>query len=242
MSRIGIVVALPQEAGMWTAARLRRGDLVELSPELRLAVSGVGGANAEKAARQLLAAGCDALVSWGTAGALSQDLRRGQLVVGKRIADADGNVLATDEAWAQRAARRLSPHAGVLVTDVASASHILGSMQDKQSLATLSGADIVDMESAALARIAAREGIPLLVLRAVVDELDATIPPSVIAATDTEGHVRMPRLLARLLIRPGEWASLLHMAHAFGQARRSLAQAAGLLGPDLALPKSQAES
>jgi adenosylhomocysteine nucleosidase len=235
VSHIGIVVALPQEAGMWTTVRPSCGDLLALSPDLHLVVSGIGGANAQAAATRLLEMNCDALVSWGTAGALHPDLRSGQLVVADQITDTSGERLTPDPAWAQRVVARLASHGEVLVAGVAGTNRILDSVQAKRALGAASGAAIVDMESAALARVAAKHGIPLLVLRAVVDELDTVIPASIMAATDAQGRVRIARLSMRVLGRPPEWLGVWRLGRAFGRARRSLGTAARSLRPDLAL-------
>jgi hypothetical protein len=92
---------------MWTTVRPSCGDLLALSPDLHLVVSGIGGANAQAAATRLLEMNCDALVSWGTAGALHPDLRSGQLVVADQITDTSGERLTPDPAWAQRVVARL---------------------------------------------------------------------------------------------------------------------------------------
>jgi adenosylhomocysteine nucleosidase len=242
VSRIGIVVALPQEAGMWTTVRPSCGDLLALSPDLHLVVSGIGGSNARDAATRLLAMHCDALVSWGTAGALRPDLHSGQLVVADRIIDAGGERLNPDPTWAQRVVARLAPHGEVLVAGVAETDRILDSVQGKRALGAAGGAAIVDMESAAVARVAAKHGIPLLVLRAVADELDMVIPASIVVATDAQGRVRVSRLLMRLLGHPPEWFDVWRLGRAFGRARRSLKTAARSLRPDLAHLASSPDS
>lgn len=219
---------------MWSAARLRIGDQRALSPHLHLGVSGIGAANARAAAIGLLDAGCEALVSWGTAGALRPDLRSGQLVMADQVVDVHGERLIPDRDWAQRVMSRLGTRAEVLVAGVAGTDRILNSAEAKQSLGAASAAAIVDMESTELARVAAERGIPLLVLRAVVDEIDMVIPGSIIAATDASGRVNTVRLLLRLLGQPSDWLGVWRLARAFGHAHRSLETAARCLRPDFA--------
>lgn len=236
MSRIGIVTALPLEARAWTGDRARGENLLEITPDLYLAVSGMGGANAERAARRLLDSGCDALVSWGTGGALRRGLRSGTVVVADRVIDerALSHRLAPD--WSRRVFERLGHATEVLNAPVAGAGRILDGPHEKQRLGSVTGAAIVDMESAALACLAGQRGIPLLVVRAVVDELEVTIPSSVIAATGPDGRLHLPRLLLRLVVSPNEWTPLNRLRHGFARAHQGLKRATVALLPDLAFP------
>jgi adenosylhomocysteine nucleosidase len=238
VSRIGIVTALPFEARAWARRRLRTGELVETRPGLYLMVSGMGAANAERAGRELLNRGCEALVSWGTAGALRAGLHSGQLVVADRVIDEQALSHRLDPDWVRRATRRLEGAAQVLNAPVADTGRILDGPGAKQRLGSMTGAAIVDMESAALARLAEQHAVPLLVVRAVVDEVDVAVPRSVITATDEHGHVHVGRLLVRLTLSPGEWTTMNRLRHGFARARRRLQRAAGVLSPDLALSES----
>ena len=76
--------------------------------------------------------------------------------------------------------------------------------------ATYPGAALVDMEAAAVARLAEMHGIPLLCIKGVSDAADATLP-DLNPFIDARGRMRMARFLADMAVRPRFWPSLLHL-------------------------------
>ena len=98
------------------------------------------------------------------------------------------------------------------------------SVQGKRALAQSSGAQAVDMETTAVASIAAERGVPCVVVRAIADPLELALPGVVLAA-------RGDRLLVleiplRLVLRPRDLPALRALARSFAAARRSLSSTA----------------
>ena len=87
--RLGIVIALDAEARTLAG---RTGHFLS-HDSYQVMVSGPGPQRAEAAARALLAAGCDALMSFGLAGGLAPHLRPGALVLAERVLSAQGETL-----------------------------------------------------------------------------------------------------------------------------------------------------
>ncbi|MDQ3960203.1 MAG: purine phosphorylase, partial [Pseudomonadota bacterium] len=84
---LGIVAALPAEARSLTGQRVPPGQAIRLGGATLLYVSGMGQARARSAADQLLGQGAQALVSWGTAGALERTLTAGTLILPTTVTD-----------------------------------------------------------------------------------------------------------------------------------------------------------
>ena len=76
--------------------------------------------------------------------------------------------------------------------------------------ATYPGAVLVDMEAAAVARLAEMHGIPLLCIKGVSDAVGATLP-DLNPFIDKRGQMQMARFLAYIAVRPRFWPSLLHL-------------------------------
>lgn len=223
MIRIGVVVALPAECRTLTRRPLRRRDPLAVSDTLHLCLSGSGPDNAAKAALRLADAGCNALVSWGCAGALGGHLASGDLMLPAEIACADGTVLPAHPDW-HRAAVRYAEALPCKVSTgrVTASDSIVHGRDAKRALAAATGADAVDMESGAIAHTAMALKLPVLVIRAIADDAATAIPRSVLDALDPDGNTRLPRLVANLARRPSEIPDLIRLAMAFKAASATL--------------------
>jgi len=210
-------VIAPLAAEYRTARTLRRAGW-------RVVHAGVGLKRARIAAQTLLAEGTERLLVWGTAGGLVPDLRPGCLVLPELVRDADGHSYALDREWRESLMRAMPPGLVVSGATIASVDSPVVTRPQKQALADASGAAAVDMETAAIARLAQKLGIPCVAIRAIADPLELDLPRVVMAA-------RSDRLLpleipARLLMKPREVPAIRGLARAFSAARKSLECAA----------------
>jgi len=102
------------------------------------------------------------------------------------------------------------------------------------------GAVAVDMESSAVAAIAADHGIPFIAIRVIVDTAADELPQAAVEAMQS-GRVRISRLILGIVRRPRDVAALMRLADRYRAAKRSLTEVArtGVLAPvALALPAS----
>jgi adenosylhomocysteine nucleosidase len=228
---VGIVCALDAEArhlraraeGVRARARLADGSL--------LAVSGMGAAAAAAAARTLIGAGARALVSFGLAGGLDPALAPGDLclprtVIGLAADGLAGTELATSESWRERLARALAAQGAIAEGALVSAPRVIASVADKAALRAASGAVAVDMESLAVALVAAEHHLPFIAARVIVDGAADALPRAVAAAGDASGQISPWRLLAGLARSPQEIAPLIRLGARYRAASRSLARVA----------------
>jgi adenosylhomocysteine nucleosidase len=82
--------------------------------------------------------------------------------------------------------------------------------EKRRLAAAYPGAVLVDMEAAAVARLAEMHGIPLVCIKGVSDAAGATLP-DLNPFIDQKGQMRMARFLAYIAVRPRYWPSLLHL-------------------------------
>jgi adenosylhomocysteine nucleosidase len=117
----------------------------------------------------------DLLISTGFAGALSDDLKVGDLLLAKNFSTIDLN----------EALSFLSsfPHH---IADLLTVPALIDSSEDRNRIARESGAAAVDMETEFIARACAEHGVPLLSLRVITDSPSQSFPAPIKVLFDME--------------------------------------------------------
>ena len=164
--KLGVVAALSNELAPTLRALNPSSRSVERlrcheAPPFIFAASGVGARPAATAA--LLMADAfkpDALLSVGYCGALTDDLRTADLILG-------GTVGHPASASLLEFARAAAPDAKL--AEIAMVPKVLIDAEEKKSLAKKTGAVAVDMESAAVAKAARERGLEFLCVKVVID-------------------------------------------------------------------------
>jgi adenosylhomocysteine nucleosidase len=226
-ARIALVAALEAECESLHRAVARGAPWLVVQ-------SGPGEARAVVAAERALAAGAIGLISWGLAGGIDVTVAPGTIVVPRRVLREHGAAYAVTPEWHERLAARagtLGMSAGDLLT-VAAALH---SPREKQAAHAATGAVAVDMESAAIAAVAARAGVPFAVARVVVDGAADALPRNAEGWVDERGARRLSPVL-RAVVTPSEWSVLATLGRRFAVARRALERFAEALAAERALP------
>ena len=201
-SALGIAVGLAAEA------RVALG----LSPLVE--AGGGDAAGAAAAAERLVAKGAAALLSFGLAGGLAPGLAAGAIVVPLTVLGEDGQAWPTDPVLARRFA---IPDGAVLAADT-----VLVTAAAKRAAWEATGARAADIESGAVARVAARHRLPFAVVRAICDPAKRTLPQAALVALDAQGRISMPALLGSLARDPGQIPALIALGREAALARRSL--------------------
>jgi hopanoid-associated phosphorylase len=196
-------------------------ELALLGEGALLAVSGIGGAAAAAAAHALIDAGASALMSFGMAGGLDPALKPGSVVIPCELLRADGARYAACRSWRERVAAAVSPLRAVTEGNLLTSAQAIDTPADKAAARRSTGAAAVDMESAAVAEVAARHNLPFIAVRVIVDTAADFLPRAVVAAS-TAGRVRFGRLLGGLILAPREIAALIRLAQRYRIAMRSL--------------------
>ena len=196
MKRIGIVSALPGELKPLVKGWQQRGQFYIGKIAEYEGIATAGGMGAEAATRAcelLLSEGkLDALISYGWAGALSCGLKPpAACVIAQVIDSATSETYATASKEGQR----------LLTLD-----HV-ARPNEKRALAEKYQAPLVDMEAAAVARIAAAHNVPFYCLKGISDGYTDNLP-DFNPFLGKDGQLRMPAFIAYALLHPKYWAAL----------------------------------
>src|SRR5437660_6026421 len=206
-SRIATSAALPGEMKPVVKGWQRAGTNVSgirkwiLTREADTWIAVCAGMGAEAALRAFASAVSDGpvdmLLSIGWAGSLHPGVHPGTAQVPSVVIDAQ-----TGEQFSLTKGNRQWR----LVTT----ARVADEAEKARLAATYPGAALVDMEAAAVARLAEMHGIPLLCIKGISDAAGATLP-DLNPFIDASGNMQMARFLAHITVRPRFWPSLLHL-------------------------------
>jgi hypothetical protein len=129
-------------------------------------------------------------------------------VLPRQVIAASGETYAVDADWQQRLVQRLRDAVVFDEGALYSARTVSVTAADKRATHLRWGAVAVDMETAAVARVAQQNRIPFAVIRVVIDTAADSLPRAALVGIDARGRLR-PGPLARALVgRPQEWGDL----------------------------------
>ena len=221
---IGLIAALPAEIRSLTPLPITLNTPFRINNHLTAIVCGIGAKNATKAAQYLLYQDVQGLISWGMAGALSAQLKSGDLVLPDIIQSTNGKRYLADNTWLnqlQSALNRVSikVHRGLLVET----NSVLDSGMEKSAMKDrIAGAIAADMETAAIMKIARENGIPAIAIRSIVDQIDDQLPVEILRHTDQFGTPRILNILREIIRKPQLLAHLVRLSGAMRAATRTL--------------------
>lgn len=228
----GLVTALRAEASCVSSARVPFNTIMPVGDLAVLWLSGMGAQAARTAAEGLHQYGVTALVSFGVSGALSPDLKPGDLILPDAIYA--GTPLPVNIAWRDRLQNLLPAEITVRNGVLANSDVPLTSTKAKLDLAQATGACAVDMESAAIAAVAAAAGIPFIAVRVIIDPLQFSPPEALLGAVYPDGGVNPIRLTALILKRSVHLTTLMQMGVGMRAARKTLSKVIQSAGTGLA--------
>jgi adenosylhomocysteine nucleosidase len=216
--RVAIVAALESEC-----ASLR---LLGAAP-WHVTQSGPGGERAAAAATRAVAAGAHVLVSWGLAGGLEASLAPGVVVIPRRVVAHDGGAFDAEPALHARLVG-LADELTIETGDLLTVRTPLESPEAKRAARDRHRAVAVDMESAAIARVAAEARLPFVALRVVFDAVADALPAGAEQWLDEHGRRRLAPAL-RAVASPARWGGLMTLIRRYRVASRSLDELARVL-------------
>jgi adenosylhomocysteine nucleosidase len=207
------VRALPRTCVLFALPQERKAFKLSGSPDLRVAHSGAGPANAGRVASGILAAYADTkplLIICGFGGAITPALKPGDLIIAESIVDATEGLeyprerlIPDPRLTALAMEQRVSGarlHKSVLVTT----NRVLITAHEKREWKQRTGAVAVDMESAAAASAAVECGAKWISVRAITDDAEQDLPLDFNRLTDEHGNISSARITMAVLLRP--WA------------------------------------
>lgn len=183
--------------------------------EWLLVADGPGPGRAAAAAQAAMESGRPAvLVSAGYCGALDPALKAGD------IFQADTVIGEGDDRWS---ACRIEAGIGEMQAGaLLSRDRVVITSEEKQSLYRSLGARAVEMEAAAVARVAGEAGIPFYCIRVVSDSAHDTLPIDFNLYRAPSGRFLRGRILGAALARPSSFRGLLRLGADSKRASRIL--------------------
>lgn len=235
---VGIVAALSIEVAPFVATlrdvrkyRGPRHTIVEGECGGRLValIHSGPGRKAARQATQLLMEGHRPswVVSAGFAGALSAELKRNDLVLATEIVEEEtADRIAVDVRVDEGDS---GPRAGRLIT----VDRIIRTAAEKAELGRRHDADIVDMETSAVARLCGERNQRFLSVRVVSDDAGSDLPPEILTILGRSGGYRVGAAVGAIWKRPSSVFDLLGLREHAMEAADRLAKALGEIVPRL---------
>ena len=217
MTRVAIIAAMPGELKTlvqgWPHSKRGNTHFWALRNEEEEWIAACSGAGLDAATRAFAGiedgGPIDLVISVGWAGALTAEGVAGQAY----------NVAGVYDA---RTGERFNCDAGAgrewLVTSPKVADEV-----EKRRLASTYKAALVDMEAAAVARLAAMRGIPFYCIKGVSDAADAKLP-DFNRFIDGQGQFQLPQFVLFALFQPWRWPALVRMGENSKKASQSIAE------------------
>jgi adenosylhomocysteine nucleosidase len=204
---VGIVAALPMEVGdlvdrlvkvrKYHAAAFPVIEGEHRDKVVAIVIGGVGRPAARRAAEVLLAGHRPSwIIAAGFAGALNPGMDRNQLVLPAELIDPEGGRFPVEPLTTLAAVVRYA-RGRLLTVD----RPILAS-QAKVELYRSSQADLVDMESAAVAAVCAERSVRFLAVRVISDDARSDLPPEIATLLTRSGSYRVGAALRAIWNRP----------------------------------------
>src|ERR1035438_2481044 len=232
MTRTAIIAAMPAELKPltrgWRHERSNGVDLWRWSFDGGEWIAGCAGAGVDRAAKAFAevekSGEVDSVISTGWAGSLREELVAGQAYDVSTVIDArtgerfrtpyaDGSMNGTP-----RSQNRDLGHPDLwLVTNAKVAD-----AAEKQRLASTYQAALVDMEAAAIARLARMRGIPFYCIKGISDGYSDQLP-DFNRFISTDGQFQLLRFVFFALVRPWYWRALIRMGENSRKAARGIA-------------------
>ncbi len=181
---------------------------------VEILVTGMGATRA----REVTAAALDRLprslvLTAGFAGALDPALRTGQVVFEADTHTPSGGTIAT--ALQRAGARAARFHC---------AEHVAVTAADKARLRQTTGADVVEMESAAIRTLCRQRGIPSATVRAISDEAAVDLPVDFNAVVDEAQQLSPWKMAGWILRHPASLGGLIRLQRHTQRAAHELAR------------------
>jgi nucleoside phosphorylase len=220
---IGVTFALPAESSD-LVRQLRQAENVDGllfgqigNRDVALVHTGVGFKDCNERLELLLhKARPQFVITSGFAGAVSDHLQTGDLILAENFSDPNLLGLAKEILRDRKAA----------ATKLFTSSSIIDSIAQRNEIARASGAAAVDMETGAILDICKAHGMPLLSLRAITDAPDDPFPAPPDVLFDIERQqTRYGRLFSYLLRHPGSIRPLLRFRQRIARVRADLTDA-----------------
>ncbi|MEM7261851.1 MAG: hypothetical protein AAF488_07640 [Planctomycetota bacterium] len=190
--------------------------------------TGIGLEQAAESMRRLFdALDVSRLLVVGFGGGLREGSECGDTLIANDVVSQDGSeAVSGDRELTERLLQTLQgSERRFLPGRLVSLREIVATPDAKRSLATERDADVADMESLAIAKAAAEAGVPTVITRTIVDDVDLELRPEIGTLMGPDGNLR-PWNVAKVLWKPKVLKDLLELGRRSDRAAESIAEVA----------------
>jgi len=206
----------------------------------RLIVSGIGAKGVKKAVNWAETRGLKHIVSFGTAGGLSPELKKGDVVIPKKIVGYKEKAVTVDLEWHKRVLSLLKKAPFSLSTEaLLSVESVVAEPVRKKRLYIETGCVSLDMESYPIACACLEKKMHFLCIRAIADTYAMKIPDWLHLCINSSGQFLLDKFIKELLKHPFHTKEVICIGCGFFKARKSLRYVMNRINsalPDRALP------
>jgi adenosylhomocysteine nucleosidase len=182
-------------------------------PDVSILIVGIGRENADKSVRVFLSSNTPEIVlTCGFAGGLNPDLKIGDVVF----------ELPGSPTSAQHLSARLTT-SGAKSAKFFCADRIATTVAEKKKLRDETGADVVEMESAAIHAVCAERGIPCATVRVISDTAHEDLPLDFNALSKPDKSLDFGKLFLAVAKSPGKIGALMQLQKKTSFAAQQLA-------------------
>ncbi len=209
-----VCFALTEEAAPFR--KIAAGKAAAAQADIPILLTGIGRQNAEKSVREFLATNPPELVlTCGFAGGLNPDLKLGEVVfeVVNALPAPSLSPLGGEKASAGTGEGLFSKlsAAGAKPAEFFCADRIATTAAEKKNLRDETGADAVEMESAAIRAVCAERGIPCATVRVISDTANEDLPLDFNALSKLDKNLDFSKLFLAIAKSPGKIGALLEL-------------------------------
>ncbi len=181
---------------------------------VKIAIGGGSAQGAVAAAESLISQNAIGLISFGLAGGLAPALPPGTIII--------PNAVISDDVHYDCDAELLKLLGGGTHSLLLAGFNIAASVTEKAALYRTTNAVALDLESGAVAAVAAKHGLPFAVLRTIADPAGRDLPEAALLALDAQGRIALRPILRSLFRRPSQILQLIELARDAATARKAL--------------------
>lgn len=188
--------------GLEFEARIARRVIKKTGSSDLVFVAGLGGPMADKVVAEAKKAGASGIVSFGVCGGIDPALPAGSVILPETILGPDE--LVVDMIWRDKLAALLNDSFDITTGSLLTVENTVETVEEKTALYQQTGTCAVDMESAHLARLAAKHDLPFIAVRVVHDPASRAIPPAFRDIIKSNGQLDGWKLVRNLIFKwPG---------------------------------------
>lgn len=181
-------------------------------------VTGMGAANAQRAAEAVISKEYSICVASGFAGALRSSCKTGDVVAAMKVQPSGTGraaVCARNLVWSAKGDGAIEI-ATLLTTD-----HVVRTAEEKAALAPF--AEAVDMESYSIVAVARAKKLPAVAIRVISDSFNRDLPIQIDTIVDEEGRVRVGGVVRYVARHPLALPALVRLGRDSRTAAEALA-------------------